>query len=134
MPVRYPGGAAETPLRSGVVAERFEDGMPASSRRTGTPRTAHVEQEDRPLSNDRFTSSRPVALLSAVVGTAILVFGVVRMLDGGAARDGGGVAFLALWCVAGVAIIGRNLWVTFATKSSPAAAVPAGDEDSRGRR
>ena len=73
--------------------------------------------------------------MGAVFGAAILVFGLVRMLDGGAARDGGGLAFLVLWCLAGLAIIGMNLWAAFARNGSLAtfSRVPDDDEDDPAR-
>ncbi len=86
------------------------------------------------MSSYRYKPSKPAAVLSAVFGAAILVFGVVRMLDGGAARDGGGVAFLVLWCVAGLAVVSFNLWAAFAKNGSVAtfSRVPH-DEDRRPR-
>jgi hypothetical protein len=43
------------------------------------------------------------------------------------------VAFLVLWCGAGVAIIGLNLWAAFAERGSLAtfSRVPDDDEDRR---
>jgi hypothetical protein len=84
------------------------------------------------VSSCRYRPSRPVAVLGAVLGAAFVVFGVVRMLDGGAARDGGGLVFLVLWCVAGIGIIGTNLWAAFSTERSHAtfSRVPD-DEDGR---
>jgi len=70
------------------------------------------------MSNYRYKPSKPVALFSAVVGIAILVFGVVSMLGSGATRDGEGTAFLVLWCVVGVGVVGFNLWAAFAEKGS----------------
>jgi hypothetical protein len=63
-----------------------------------------------------------------------VVFGLVRMLDGAAARDGGGAACLVLWCAAGMAIIGTNLWAAFSEIGSLAtfSRVPD-DEDSPSR-
>ncbi|TYP89157.1 hypothetical protein [Blastococcus xanthinilyticus] len=70
------------------------------------------------MSRYRYKPSKPVALLGAVVGAAVLVFGVVGMLSGDAADDGLGIAFLVLWCAAGVCVIGFNLWAAFAEKGS----------------
>ena len=69
--------------------------------------------------------------MGAVFGAAILVFGLVRMLDGGAARDGGGLAFLILWCVAGVAVVGTNLWAAFAKNGSLATFSRVRDDEDR---
>jgi hypothetical protein len=55
--------------------------------------------------SDRYRPSRPVAVAAAVVAAVILLFGLVRMLDGGAARTGGGLTFLVVWCVLGVAVV-----------------------------
>jgi hypothetical protein len=70
------------------------------------------------VSSYRYKPSKPAAVLGAVVGTAILVFGLVRMLDGGAARDGEGVAFLVLWCGVGVAVVASNLWAALSKNGS----------------
>jgi hypothetical protein len=48
---------------------------------------------------------RPAAVLGAVVVAAILLLGLARMLDGGAARDAGGLVLLVLWCGFGVAAL-----------------------------
>jgi hypothetical protein len=86
------------------------------------------------VSSYRYTPSRPVAAMGVVVGTAIMVVGLVRMLDGGAARDGGGLAFLVLWCVAGPAIIGVNLWAAFSRNGSlPSFERAPGEDDDRTR-
>jgi hypothetical protein len=45
--------------------------------------------------------------------------------------DGGGAAFLALWCLAGVAIIGFNLWAAFSEKGSLATFTRVPDDDER---
>ena len=79
----------------------------------------------------RYKPSKPVAVLSAVFGAAILVFGIVGMLNSGRALDGGGVAFLVLWCVAGVAIIGLNLWAAFAERGSLATFSRVPDDEDR---
>ena len=81
------------------------------------------------MSSYRYRPSKPVAVLGAVFGAAFVVFGMVRMLDGGAAEDGGGVAFLVLWCVAGVAIIGLNLRAAFSTRGAPGSLVRDEDAD-----
>lgn len=83
------------------------------------------------MSSYRYEPSRPAAVFSGVLGAAILVFGVVRMLDGGAARDGGGVAFLVLWCLAGVAIVGFHLWAAFARNGSVATFSRMPDDEDR---
>jgi hypothetical protein len=89
-----------------------------------------IDAEVESVSSYRYKPSKPVAVFGAVFGAAILVFGLVRMLDGGAARDGGGVAFLILWCVAGVAIIGFNLWAAFSKRGSLGTFVRTPDEDA----
>jgi hypothetical protein len=85
------------------------------------------------VSRYRYKPSKPVAVLGAVFGAAILVFGIVGMLNSEKGLDGGGAAFLALWCVAGLAIIGLNLWAAFAESGSLAtfSRVPEDDEDRR---
>ena len=84
------------------------------------------------MSSYRYKPSKPVAIVGAVFGTAIVVFGLVRMLDGGAARDGGGVAFLVLWCAVGVAIISLNLWAAF-SKTGSLATFSRVPDDQEGR-
>ena len=86
------------------------------------------------MSSSRYRPSRPVAILGAVAGAAVLVLGLVRMLDGGAARDGGGLAFLVLWVLVGLAVVGSNLRAAFARTGSAATSsrVPAdGDDEAR---
>ncbi len=83
------------------------------------------------MSSYRYKPSKPAAVLSVVFGAAILVFGAVRMLDGGAAREGAGVAFLVLWCLAGVAIVGFNLWAAFARNGSVAMFTRVPDDEER---
>ena len=68
------------------------------------------------MSSYRYKPSKPVAVFGAIFGAAILVFGIVSMGN----SDGGGGAFLVLWCVAGVAIIGLNLWAAFARNGARA--------------
>ncbi|MFB9684261.1 hypothetical protein [Amycolatopsis plumensis] len=57
------------------------------------------------MSSFRVKPSKPVAVFGAVFGVAILVFGFVN-----ANKSGG---FIWLWLIAGVAIIGFNLWAAF---------------------
>ena len=86
------------------------------------------------MSSYRYKPSKPAAVLSAVSGAAILVYGVVGMLDSGATRDGGGVAFLVLWCLVGVAIVGFNLWAAFAKDGSVATFTRVPDEEDAAPR
>jgi hypothetical protein len=91
--------------------------------------------EELPVSSYRYKPSKPVAIMGAVFGAAILVFGLVSMVDSG--LDGGGTAFLVLWCVAGVAIISLNLWAAFSRNGSLATftrAPEGNDEDAGGAR
>ena len=81
------------------------------------------------MSSYRYKPSKPVAVFGAVFGAAILVFGLVTMLNGD--LDGGGAAFLVLWCAAGVAIIGFNLWAAFSEKGSLATFTHVPDDDER---
>ena len=81
------------------------------------------------MSSFRYKPSKPMAVFGAVFGAAILVFGLVTMLGGD--LDGGGVAFLVLWCVAGVAIICFNLWAAFSEKGSLATFQRVPDDESR---
>jgi hypothetical protein len=78
----------------------------------------------------RYRPSRRLAITVAVLGAAIMTFGIARMVDGGAAREGGGVTFLVLWCVAGVAVIGVNLRAAFARNGSPATVTRVPDDES----
>jgi hypothetical protein len=80
------------------------------------------------VSTYRYKPSRPVAVFGAVFGSALLVFGIVSMLNSEDGLEGGGAAFLVLWCVAGVAIIGLNLWAAFSKKGSLATFVREPDE------
>jgi hypothetical protein len=82
------------------------------------------------VSSYRYKPSKPVAVMGAVFGAAILVFGLVSMLNSEAGLDGGGAAFLVLWCVAGVAIIALNLWAAFSRNGSLATFVRAPDDDA----
>jgi hypothetical protein len=79
------------------------------------------------VSSYRYKPSKPVAVFGTVFGVAILVFGPVTMLKGD--LGGGGAAFLALWCLAGVAIIGLNLWAAFSDKGSLATFTRAYDDE-----
>jgi hypothetical protein len=83
------------------------------------------------VSSYRVGQRRPVAILCAVVVGAVLVLGLVRMLDGGAAREGAGLAFLLLWCAAGLSIIGVILRSAFAGRRSPSTSERAPEDDSR---
>jgi hypothetical protein len=55
----------------------------------------------------RVRLSKQMAVIGAVFGAAIVIFGLVKM----AGSDAGG--FVWLWAAFGVAIIGLNLWSAF---------------------
>ncbi|MDX3190126.1 hypothetical protein PV458_17100 [Streptomyces sp. MN03-5084-2B] len=57
------------------------------------------------MSSFRVKPSKPVAVFGAIFGVAILVFGFVN-----SNKSGG---FIWLWLIAGVAIVGFNLWAAF---------------------
>lgn len=57
----------------------------------------------------RVRSPKPLAVLGAIFGLALLVFGTVSMLSSHHAN----VAFLILWICMGLGIIGFNLWAAF---------------------
>jgi hypothetical protein len=82
------------------------------------------------VSSYRYKPSKPMAIFGAVFGAALLVFGLVQML--GSDLDGGGAAFLILWCTAGIAIIGFNLWAAFSEKGSLATFTRVPDDDQPG--
>jgi uncharacterized membrane protein len=56
----------------------------------------------------RVKPAKPAAVLSAVVGVGMLIFGIVMLVQGA------NPAFMALWIVALVGIVGFNLWAAFA--------------------
>lgn len=56
----------------------------------------------------RVRPSKPMAIFGTVVGVAILVFGVVTFVH---AKHFS--AFMVLWVVIGLGIIGFNLWSAF---------------------
>lgn len=59
----------------------------------------------------RYKPSRPVAVLTALVGIGMLAFALTSM-------GGANVAFLVFWCVVVVAVVGLNLWAAFARNGS----------------
>lgn len=61
----------------------------------------------------RAKPSKPMAVLGAVFGAALLVFGITRFAGSGQSRP-----FLVLWVVFGLVIIGFNLWSAFSRKGS----------------
>jgi hypothetical protein len=63
----------------------------------------------------RYKPSKPVAVFTAVVGAAMLVFGIVQF---GSSDSGGGKAFLVIWCVVLVGIVALNLWAAFSKNGS----------------
>jgi hypothetical protein len=65
----------------------------------------------------RMRPSKPQAVFTALVGVAIIVFGVTTVH--------GNTAFMILWCAVGVGIIGMNLWAAF----SPRGGLYRVDED-----
>ncbi|NHC15032.1 hypothetical protein [Motilibacter deserti] len=62
------------------------------------------------MSSFRYRPSKPAAVLSAVVGVGMLVFGISTFHDEG----GSAVGFLVFWCAVVAGIVGLNLWSAFA--------------------
>ncbi len=56
----------------------------------------------------RVKPAKPMAVLSAVVGLGMLGFGIYSL------ANGANPAFMALWIVALLGIVGFNLWAAFA--------------------
>ncbi|MCA0145492.1 hypothetical protein [Blastococcus sp. LR1] len=83
----------------------------------------------------RYKPSKPVAVLSIVMGVGLLVFGIANFWDAG----GGGRAFLVFWCLMVVAVTGLQVWAAFSKNGSmgvlmPGAFVSGDDEESRPAR
>lgn len=57
----------------------------------------------------RIRPSKPMAVFGAIVGVAILAFGI----SAAARSEDTSIAFMGLWVVVGVGIIGMNLWAAF---------------------
>ncbi|HEX2773552.1 MAG TPA: hypothetical protein VHN18_14140, partial [Micromonosporaceae bacterium] len=79
-----------------------------------------VDEPDTGLRGDRVAPSRyrvrpskPMAVVGAVFGVALLAYGVTQFVRAGQANS-----FLVLWVVFGIAIIGFNLWAAFGKKGS----------------
>jgi drug/metabolite transporter (DMT)-like permease len=72
----------------------------------------------------RVKPSRPLAVMGAILGAAVLVFGVVQMAN----SDDGPGWFLWLWLVFGIAIVSFNLWAAFAKQGSIQTITTDGDE------
>ncbi|QXG76769.1 hypothetical protein KUM42_04240 [Modestobacter sp. L9-4] len=66
------------------------------------------------MSSYRYKPSKPMGVLSIVVGIGMLVVGLTQF--GGA--EGGGRTFLVVWCIAVVGITGVNAWAAFSEKGS----------------
>ncbi|WP_410589067.1 hypothetical protein [Amycolatopsis sp. lyj-23] len=62
------------------------------------------------MSSYNVKPSKPVAVFGALFGVAILIFGLVN-----GHKSGG---FIWLWLLAGVAVIGFNLWAAFSKKGA----------------
>lgn len=60
----------------------------------------------------RVRPSKPIAVMGAVLGSALIIFGVVQMTG----EEGPPPAFMYLWVAFGLAIVGFNLWAAFAKK------------------
>ena len=81
------------------------------------PATGSISADDRPV-NDHpgsqrpagMPGGRPMAVVGAVIGAGILIFGALQM------RGSGNDGFLVFWIVFGVAIIAFNLWTAFRRK------------------
>jgi hypothetical protein len=58
----------------------------------------------------RLRPSKPMAILGAILGVAMVVFGLVQF--------GGRGGFIWLWAVFGIAIVGFNLWAAFAKRGA----------------
>lgn len=63
------------------------------------------------MPNYRVKPTKPAAIFSAVVGLAIVVFGVVNLRN-----KPNGHGFIWLWAVIGLAIVGFGLWSAFSKR------------------
>ena len=61
----------------------------------------------------RVQPAKPVAVMGAIFGLAILIFGIVSV-----SRSGHGGGFIWIWVIAGLAIISFNLWAAFSKRGS----------------
>ncbi|MBA8792484.1 hypothetical protein FHX74_000078 [Friedmanniella endophytica] len=75
----------------------------------------------------RVRPSKPVALITSVLGVAIVAFGVYSMVHRGQMHG-----FAYLWLVFGVVIIGFNLWSAFSSRGGTQ--VITRDDDPTPRR
>ena len=62
------------------------------------------------MSTWRVRPSKPVAIFGALVGVAMLVFGITSIHHS--------TGFFIIWCVVVVGIIGFNLWAAFSPRGS----------------
>ncbi|WP_219418384.1 hypothetical protein [Pseudonocardia nigra] len=70
----------------------------------------------------RIRPSKPAAVVGAIAGVAIVIFGVVQI--------GFDTPFVWLWAAIGIAIVAFNLWAAFAKRG--ATQVVETDDRSRG--
>ncbi|MGY1812395.1 hypothetical protein [Blastococcus sp. SYSU D00820] len=74
------------------------------------------------MSSFRYKPSKPVAVLSALIGAAMIVFALTSLRDGPA-------WFLVVWCLFVAGIVGLNLWAAFSRNGSLATFTRVPDDD-----
>ncbi len=63
------------------------------------------------MPNYRVKPTKPAAIFTAVVGVAVVVFGIVSV-----GNKPNGHGFIWLWAVIGLAIVGFGLWSAFSSR------------------
>ena len=71
----------------------------------------------------RVRPPKPVAILGAVVGVAVVGFGVVNV-----GNKPGSHGFIFLWAAIGLAIVGFNLWAAFSPRGASSIITTDGDD------